>query len=89
MSETRLDANQLRELRALVQQMGYLPFGNKALRLLAELERIEGSANAAQLRERMEQAGYLPMSRALELIDRVMDGFQSQRSDFVLYPPTR
>lgn len=87
MNQPTLDDEQLREIRSLVEQMGYLPLGNKALRLLSELERGDQTAEVRQLRERIEQAGYLPMTRALELIDRVIKNRKRSPSEVVLYPP--
>jgi hypothetical protein len=70
-SPPRLTHEQVTALRGLIEQNGYLPYGSKGLRLLAELEQLGGQALAAELRSRYQEVGYLPLSRALELVDHV------------------
>jgi len=66
-------AEQLIEIRQLVESNGYLPYSNKALRLfvLAEGKRGIDQGEVEKLKLLFQDAGYLPFSRALELLELV------------------
>ncbi|MGL4461326.1 MAG: hypothetical protein ACRDD1_02915 [Planctomycetia bacterium] len=63
----QLTDDQLQAVRELVRSNGYLPWTSKAVRLFDEAERL-GLSGIAELRSKMEQGGYLPQSRAMQVI---------------------
>jgi hypothetical protein len=70
-------------LRTLVQEAGYLPLSNKANRLLDELIAMQKSGfviagvSGVDLRKSIDELGYLPLSKALRLLDAVEAGRQA------------
>jgi len=68
-----MSREQLLEIRSLVEQNGYLPYSNKALRLFTSLESLPGAnpTSLNDLKAQFQDAGYLPFSRAMELIKLV------------------
>ncbi|MGL4424383.1 MAG: hypothetical protein ACRCZF_27255 [Gemmataceae bacterium] len=64
---------QLAEIRALIEQTGFLPTTNKATRLFAAARRVHPDpAELDRLEAMFLEAGYLPRSKALRLVDLVM-----------------
>ncbi|VTS03552.1 hypothetical protein [Tuwongella immobilis] len=65
-----ISREQLDMIRGLVEQNGYLPYSNKGLRLFDALANVPGEHQATlqSLRSQFQDAGYLPYSRAMELI---------------------
>jgi hypothetical protein len=68
-----LTAEQTRELRDLITQHGFLPMTNKAERLFATLaaRRALPEKELAELTRAFREAGYLPRSKALRLVELV------------------
>ena len=68
-----LTADQTRELRDLITQNGFLPMTNKADRLFATLaaRRALPESELAELQRAFRDAGYLPRSKALRLVELV------------------
>jgi|YNPBryunderm2012_1023409.scaffolds.fasta_scaffold68396_2 hypothetical protein len=65
-----LTPEQLQELRQLIEQNGFLPMTNKAMRLFAAAEaRHPADQTLLQLKKMFEEAGYLPRSKAIRLVE--------------------
>jgi hypothetical protein len=68
-----LTPEQTRELRDLITTNGFLPMTNKADRLFATLaaRRVLSDRELADLKTAFREAGYLPRSKALRLVELV------------------
>ena len=65
-----MSVEQLAELRGLIEQNGFLPMTNKAMRLFAAAEaRHPADPAIPDLKRMFEEAGYLPRSKALRLVE--------------------
>ena len=65
-----MTAEQLGEIRTLIEQNGFLPMTNKAVRLFAAAEARHPADEALpDLKRMFEEAGYLPRSKALRLVE--------------------
>jgi hypothetical protein len=66
---TVLTTDQAGELRLLIEQSGFLPMTNKADRLFAAAEAKSPNPELAKLKAMFRDAGYLPRSKALKLLE--------------------
>jgi hypothetical protein len=65
-----LTTTQIAEVRALIEEHGFLPMTNKALRLFAAIEfKNDSTEQTLRLKEMFTEAGYLPRSKALKLLE--------------------
>jgi hypothetical protein len=70
MNTPSLTQSQLQEIRALVDEAGFLPMTNKAERLFIAAGCVAGSADEVRsLREAYDSIGYLSRSKAARLIE--------------------
>jgi hypothetical protein len=60
---------QLKEIRDLIETTGFLPMTNKADRLFEAAKAKSGEGDLVKLKEMFQQAGYLPRSKALRLVE--------------------
>jgi hypothetical protein len=61
--------DQLREIRSLIETTGFLPMTNKADRLFAAAQANRPAEDLSTLKTMFKDAGYLPRSKALKLVE--------------------
>jgi hypothetical protein len=68
-----MTAEQITELRRLIEETGYLPMSNRAMRLFSTLEQRPAADQTLvrELRQRLDATGYLPNSKALSLLEEL------------------
>ena len=64
-----LTSDQISEIRSLIETTGFLPMTNKADRLFAAAEANAPSPDLVKLKAMFHDAGYLPRSKALRLLE--------------------
>lgn len=66
-----LTGQQLQDIRTLIDENGFLPLTNKALRLLDCASRNPAcdAKMLSELRSQFESSGYLPRSKAMKLLE--------------------